>query len=493
MIEAPIQARAYAVARILSDEFRLVLPYFQRGYAWQEVHAARLLTDTLERAHGGGETDWYPLGSIIVSKRPDQPEAWVADGHQRLITLTILIAILRDLEADAALKLRLASCILADGANSADGDLAYRLTTHEAARDCLRAHVQAPGSSLQPREADDDDVSESEANIIANRDYLAGELTSLSPAQRRSLALFVLDRCFILVASVAEQQVARLLFSTMHDTGLKPSTVDLFKAQVLGRIAPDAREECQTIWERLEARLGLSDFSALLHHIAVLEVRATPREPVQSILQARFDLDEAAAAQSFVRRRLHATGGHFLGMRQAVLRPGSLSGPVSRRLQYLEWVRGHDTWAPPVLHWLACRGADDPRTEEFMRKVEALAWVSTILTTDPARRDQRYISLLSEIDSDKALEAGGALQIGDADRRKIREILAAPQITKRRYRLFLLLRINGALDGDASVRFAADATLEHIFPARPAAGSRWQSDFTAAQALRFRNMLGNLT
>ena len=486
----PIVARAHNVAQILSDEFRLVLPYFQRGYAWQEVHVARLLSDTLQRAAGGGEIDWYPLGTMVVSKRPDQPEAWVADGHQRLITLTILIAILRDLETDAALKSRLSACILGDGA---DGDLAYRLTTHEAARDCLRAAVQAPGGTALERPDDNEDRSESEANIIANRDYLRSELIGLAAERRQSLARFVLDRCFILVASVAEQQVARLLFSTMHDTGLKPSTVDLFKAQVLGRIAPDAREECQTIWERLEAGLGHSDFGALLHHIAVLEFRAVPREPVQTLLQARFDLDEAAAAQSFVRRRLRTIGGHFVEMRNVLSRPGTFSGPINRRLQYLEWVRNHDTWALPVLHWLACHGADDPRTEAFMRKVEALAWANTILADDPARRDQRYISLLGQIDDNQALQAGSALDIAGVDRRKMRVILAAPNFTNRRYRLFLLLRINAALDGDDAVRRVSDATLEHIFPARPAAGSRWQTDFNAKQALRYRNMLGNLT
>ena len=133
-----------------------------------------------------------------------------------------------------------------------------------------------------------------------------------------------------------------------------------------------------------------------------------------------------------------------------------------------------------------------------MRKVEALAWVNTILPEDPARRDQRYITLLDQIDADgangdNALDAGSALDISRADRRAVREVLAAPNFTKRRYRLFLLLRINAALEGDTAVHHAADATLEHIFPARPAAASRWHTDFNAAQATRLRNMLGNLT
>ena len=128
-----------------------------------------------------------------------------------------------------------------------------------------------------------------------------------------------------------------------------------------------------------------------------------------------------------------------------------------------------------------------------MQKVEALAWVNTILAEDPARRDHRYIKLLDQIDGGQALVSGSALEISRAERQRVRSILAAPNFSKRRYRLFLLLRINAALDGDTAVHLVADATIEHIFPARPAVGSRWLSDFDNAQAAQFRNMLGNLT
>ncbi len=487
----PIVARARTVAQILSDDYRLVLPYFQRGYAWQEQHVARLLADLDQRARGGADIDWYPLGTIIVAKQPDLPEAWVADGHQRFITLTILIAILRDLEGDAGLKARLARCIFAEGAKD---DLGYRLTTHEAAHECLRALVQAPGSTGLSHPDGSDDLSESAQNIIANRDMLLSALATQPVERRRRLANYLLDRCFILVAAVADQHVARLLFSTMHDTGLKPSGVDMFKAQVLGRVNADARDACQTIWEQLEARLGHSGFEALLRHIAVLELRSEPKDTVHNVLQARFDLDEAAGAQSFVQRTLRTIGGHFASIRDAApSRPASLPPRISRRIQYLEWVRNHNTWALPLVHWLHQRGADDPETAEFVRRLEALAWCSMIRTEEPAKRDARYMTLLEEIDNGRALQAGGALTISRGELEKVRETLAQPNFTKRRYRLFLLMRINAAIEGDEAVQITTEATMEHIFPSRPATSSRWHTDFPEAIAARYRNMLGNLT
>lgn len=490
----PIGAKARAVAGILSDEYRLVLPYFQRGYAWQQQHVARLLTDLLDRAGKAVTPDWYPLGSIIVSKTADLPETWVADGHQRLITLTILIAILRDLETEPELKSRLADCVLAPGGHGErEGDLGYRLTTHEAARERLRSCVQDLGATnlVPPEEAED--LTESEANIIANRDHLRAGLIEISAVKRRDLARYLLDRCFILVVSVPDQNVARLLFSTMHDTGLKPSTVDLFKAQVLGRIHPDARDDCQTVWERLESTLGQSGLNDLLRHIAMIELRDVPKEQVHTVLQTRFDLDEASAAQFFVQRRLRGAGAHFVAIRDAANQPPGGASLISRHLQHLSWVRSHDTWALAALHWLERRGLDDPLTARFLQKLEALAWVNVVSAEDPARRDARYIRLLGEIEDGTALDGAGALEIAKAERRRVREVLASPNFTNRRYRLFLLLRINAALDGDMGKRSLAEATLEHIFPVRPPAKSRWHTDFKSKDASRYRNMLGNLT
>ena len=486
----PIVARARTVAQLLSDDYRLALPYFQRGYAWQEQHVARLLADLNERADGGGDIEWYPLGTMLLAKQPDLPEAWVADGHQRFITLTILIALLRDLEDDPALKRRLAQCILAD---AVDGEERYRLTTHEGAKDCLRAFVQEAGSTVRPYPDADIDLSESAQNIIANRDYLAEVLGKLSAERRFRLATYLLDRCFILVAAVAEQQVARLMFSTMHDTGLKPSSVDLFKAQVLGRVNIDARDECQTIWEQLAARLGQSNFDTLLRHILVLEMRTQPKETVQYALQTHFDLDEANGARSFVQRPLRTIGGHFAGMLEASLRHGTLPAAITRRVQYLEWVRNHDTWALPVLHWLDRRGADDPETVPFMRRIEALAWCSMIRTEEPAKRDQRYIAILEEIDKGSIFLADSALVVSRREQQAVRAVLTQANYARRRYRLFLLMRINAALQGDEVVEITTEATMEHIFPSKPAAGSRWLTDFPETIADRYRGMLGNLT
>ncbi len=95
------------VEAVFARRQKLRVPYFQRGYAWQQEHAARLISDLVFHASGRAPMDWYPLGSIILSHVDDQGEVDVADGHQRLITLTILLAALRDREPDESQRARL--------------------------------------------------------------------------------------------------------------------------------------------------------------------------------------------------------------------------------------------------------------------------------------------------------------------------------------------------------------------------------------------------
>lgn len=486
-----IIALEQSVAEIFSDAYRLVLPYFQRGYAWKPEHAVRLLTDVLSFAERQTDIDWYPLGAIIVAKSPDSPEAWVADGHQRLITLTILIALLRDRETDAAIKERLSACIFEITQRS---DIGYRLTTHDAARECLQRYVQTNGSTWLPYQDEGEDLSESERNIIANRDSLRTEILKLPDERRRALADYLLDCCLVLVKCVREQRVAQFLFSTMHDAGLKPTNVDLFKAQILGRVRVPGRESCQTAWESLEARIGQSGFETLLKHIAELALRESPKAAVTGILHDHFNLDNPTETEAFVDDTLRRLGRIYAHALEAPHRPVPFTPSICRRLQYLSWVRNHDTWMVPAIHWIDSKGIDHADTEEFLRRLEVLAWTQMICTIEPPQRHQRYMQVLKEIDDGSVLSLKSAMTVSREEQKKIRKTLSGANYTNRSYKLFLLLRANAAIEGDVAISPLPEATIEHIYPRNPTTSSRWIIDFAnPKEASQLRNSIGNLT
>jgi hypothetical protein len=71
----------------------LRVPLNQRSYAWDE-DAVQTLLDDLHRAFDGGERIYF-LGTIVLTRGPNNQ--WqVADGQQRLATISIVIAAVRD-------------------------------------------------------------------------------------------------------------------------------------------------------------------------------------------------------------------------------------------------------------------------------------------------------------------------------------------------------------------------------------------------------------
>src|SRR3954453_1098325 len=94
-----IEAHEVPLHEVFSSDYSFRIPDYQRPYAWEREQAEQLLEDLLDTLRRD-EDEPYFLGSVVLVKEPDQASAEVIDGQQRLTTLTILFAVLRDL-ADA--------------------------------------------------------------------------------------------------------------------------------------------------------------------------------------------------------------------------------------------------------------------------------------------------------------------------------------------------------------------------------------------------------
>src|SRR2546421_11886177 len=72
---------------------RLMVPPNQRPYAWEDRHVENLLQDLNEAITN--DDDEYFLGTIVLVVSGKSVPS-IADGQQRLATITILIARIRD-------------------------------------------------------------------------------------------------------------------------------------------------------------------------------------------------------------------------------------------------------------------------------------------------------------------------------------------------------------------------------------------------------------
>lgn len=81
------------IAYVISDNL-LSVPVYQRPYAWEESNVQELLQDLGDAMRES--TPEYFLGSIVIAQSSEESRPEVVDGQQRLATVTILLAAIRD-------------------------------------------------------------------------------------------------------------------------------------------------------------------------------------------------------------------------------------------------------------------------------------------------------------------------------------------------------------------------------------------------------------
>ena len=90
-----ITGKEYPLLNIFSQEFEFHIPEYQRPYAWTEEESG-ILFDDLYKFFKEEQSDNYFLGSVVLIKEDNIPQAAVIDGQQRLTTLTIMFACLAE-------------------------------------------------------------------------------------------------------------------------------------------------------------------------------------------------------------------------------------------------------------------------------------------------------------------------------------------------------------------------------------------------------------
>jgi uncharacterized protein with ParB-like and HNH nuclease domain len=216
---SPIEAHEGAIRAVFSDSYVFEIPAYQRPYAWEEEQARELLSDVLAAMDNTDVSGGiYFLGSIVLVKLPNDPQAKVIDGQQRLTTLTILLSVLRHLTTDEEMRFTRRSYIF----QKADPDKGtkdqYRLLLRERDQAFFLKYVQNAGAT--DKLPDPNTREGSEQRIAENARYFRRELEGMNEDRRNKLVAFIIQRCYLVVVAVPTAQAARRIFTECAGLGL---------------------------------------------------------------------------------------------------------------------------------------------------------------------------------------------------------------------------------------------------------------------------------
>lgn len=488
----PLKAAEINLGRLFSDDFNFVIPEYQRPYAWGEGESLQLLADL----HGALERDTqepYFLGSIVLVKDATTALAEVIDGQQRLTTLTILLAVVRDLLSNEEIRQHVHRLIEEPAVFFEDKAAAPRLTLRPRDARFFREHVQKDGATTSLVSLSDNvTATDSQRAMRDNAIALRRELAVWSQDELTDLFRMMGRRTFLVTVSTPDLNSAYRIFSVMNARGMPLSPPDIFKSQVIGAIREDERPYYADLWEKLEQELGRDEFGDLFLYVrAVTSQTRAVRGLLQEFPEQVLNVYLPSNGKDFIRDVLEPyarADARLIGQDFDGEGEWPSVNAWLKRLSQLD----NDDWRPVALWALKHHGDDAVFLNAFLQKLERLAASMLLRRVYTTPRAQRYMDLLKELAAGYGLESS-AFQLSADEKRDTLDRLGGEIYLTRPVRKYVLLRLDSILAADPGASYDHKIiTVEHVLPQHPDASSRWVQDFSDEEAAFWTHRLGNL-
>src|SRR5258708_2923242 len=396
-------AHEQAVSRIFSNDYVFSIPGYQRPYAWTTEQAGDLFDDLIgfTRAHPNEIEDMPPyfLGSIVLIKGENAPNAELADGPQRLVTLTVLLSAIRANIAPQSAS-DITSLIYEKGSRILGTQDRFRLSLRSRDREFFQRFVQREGGFVELLDLSDAS-SDSLENIHKNARLFNERLQVLSEAERLKLAQFVVTRCFLVAVATPDLDSAYRIFSVLNSRGLDLSATDILKAEIIGAVPERQREAYTKKWEDIEEDLGREPFGDLFSHIRMVYRKAKPQGTLLKEFREHVAKDKLPV--QFIDDVLIPMADVYEELTDAAYASAERAEAVNECLKWLNRLEFND-WLPPALAFAVRWRAQPAAMEDFFRDLERVAYFMLITRAGINDRIERFSRLTMEI------EAGGNTQ-----------------------------------------------------------------------------------
>lgn len=258
--------------RGLLNQGKLRVPRFQRAYSWKNPQVDQLFSD-LDTARSDNAPHYF-IGAMVL--QDDGATTTIVDGQQRLATLSIALAVLRD---HPSTRPALARWIQSEmlGRQDAHGNWTPALELCDADRERFRRSISLPREDADWQDPTKVKKADCEFNsqyrivaaYTAIRRNLNKLLDGVSEAKQaeliHDLANTAAEKIAFITISVPTDDMAYTVFETLNERGLGLSVSDLLKNYLLSH-ADTYEKEVDKAWGQLESTIDPDNIPKFLRH-----------------------------------------------------------------------------------------------------------------------------------------------------------------------------------------------------------------------------------
>lgn len=243
------------------------VPPFQRGYSWEKTHVSTFCDDIFDFNLSWAAGEQYFLGPIVIIEEKDK--IILLDGQQRLATVTIFFAALRD-HARKKLATQKANDFARDiHRELIEPDDRWSLVLNETDEIFLRDTVQSdPPKDVKPTLRSHVLIQHAYELIRAR---IAKEFDGLnvdeSLKKMKSLKQTLAVNAVVVAITVASEDDAFQIFETLNDRGLRLTVPDLLLNHLTRSADTKDRPTIREKWTYMLEKMGKRDIDRFLRHM----------------------------------------------------------------------------------------------------------------------------------------------------------------------------------------------------------------------------------
>ena len=498
----PFHAKSQVLAELFSGATRFDTPIFQRPYSWGKPQLTRLLESLFyhfERQQEGDESGAeFFLGTIVllgpkhVGMRRFLPfqsggSFDIVDGQQRLVSLTILLAVMRDLaraRGQFELARRIDQLIVLDASQPAAER--FRLTIGSGDNPFFVRHIQAEDGTLS--DINSEDLSGAEASIIFARDMIAERIEEAPAEQLAALVDFVCGHSYVVSITSPDIDNAYRIFSVVNQLGRALTTQDILKAELIEALPKDQRESYARRWSDSLAVVGGGESYEVFLSV-FRSAYGNGRRPI--IAEVREVVAQYGDAARFIESVLLPAAEVYAAMVGRDVGSVGLPAGIRHRLHYLNWV-SHSDWKPAVLRWLTAVQPVSAAREATVAAIERFTFGHMLLGAGRGTRASQYNAMLAAIREAGEVPSARLSLSAQEQKQILFQIASGGKKKGGKLCRQLLMRMQGHLAGAPSDIGPDDLTLEHILPETMSRKSEWRNGFDDRQHQHYWRSIGNM-
>lgn len=471
-----------------------LIPNYQRPYVWGKDQVIDLLDDISISCENNNLGEYF-LGSLVLkeNKKEDYIEYEVLDGQQRLTTLFLLTAVIRDLTDNLKRKDNCQKSLFreADYDDNIPERLRIIFDIRDEVKDFVNKYIKLDqGTNSEALKAlvniknNDASIYHMTNAILYMQEFIKEKIKENGDFLDKFVNFFR-TKVIVIYVSSDDLSDAFRLFSILNNRGVKLRNSDILKANNLRVIKEkDKQQKYAKDWEGIENYFG-EDFDNFLSHLHSILTKQKARlsllKEFENNIFAKNKIKEGEEFFEFVKEYKNSYEELFDNNEDLELK---------NLLTLMKVGFEGEIWIAPLLHYHKKFGKNNLLIfTKNLNKKFASDWISGLT---PTTRVYNINAIIDAIDNSSTIDELLEKDCFSINESELKTFFNGNIYGKRQARYILLLLNYLYHSPELPLVIPNIISIEHILPQNPKENSQWLKDFNDKELNEWKNKLGNL-